>query len=868
MKRISATLFLSGALGLLGAGAAPDVWAQDRPDPQFEAAYLAWDRGDYIPALEGFARVLDSPAGDRYLERIATITGEYFTTTEVAPDGRALRLAPQGGWAAYEVGMGSARTTQLVAVAGARRPAPVALRGAGLVFSPTGDRAAYLALRETGELTEARQALEQLITSGADRQTQARQRALIAYLETRDAEVVLRELRSGKERRLAKGGLIVAELAFGTDGSTIYATAAADGDAARSDIYKLSEKAAPVALTEGPGHKLAPVAVRGGTYLVYQTSPRGAVIQRPGTQDLAQRASGELQQVVIHNLETGRESTHPGIGPAIAEDGSAVAFLTREGIEGVIRVVPLRDDAAPRIAVRTTDPISPPAISPDGRRVAYQRALREDWEIFLAEADGSGEMRVTYDVQHDLFPQFVSPDTLLYIKGEGRHRRSYLYDVPGKKEIRLFHNNTLRTIAPEYEWEISADGARIMIVSERDGDTISPERGVYVVDLRRPITKAELHTRIRENLAAERDLRARGEAIFAPIAEDVRQAVAAVSKTKLYEYQDALHRFDSKHMTKPGNLKAAEYLFNTLKSWGYEPEYQWFEPMPGVRTANVIARLPGTTHPDLVYVVGSHFDSVEDGPGADDDTSGTAVLLETARVLKDRPRAATVLFVFYTGEESGLRGSREFTRRALADGMQVVGALNNDMIGYANDHRHDNTIRYSNDGIRDLQHAAAFLFTELITYDARYYKGTDAHALFDAFGDVIGGIGSYPVLASPHYHQPHDVLEIINHELMRETAKTNVATVMLLASSPARLKGLEAMRRGDGVDLTWSPAPEEDLSHYVVAYGPEADPLRHTTNITEPRARIEHFMPGMVISVRAVSRSGLVGWDWARVVIR
>jgi hypothetical protein len=269
----------------------------------------------------------------------------------------------------------------------------------------------------------------------------------------------------------------------------------------------------------------------------------------------------------------------------------------------------------------------------------------------------------------------------------------------------------------------------------------------------------------------------------------------------------------------------------------------------------------------LVYVVGSHFDSVEIGPGADDDTSGSSVLLETARVMKDRPRAATVLFIFYTGEEAGLLGSREFTRRAVADGMQVVGALNNAMVGYANDHRLDNTIRYSNDGIRDLQHAAAFLFSDLITYDARYYKGTDAHALFDAFGDVIGGIGSYPVLASPHYHQTHDVLEIINHELLRETARTNVATTMLLASSPSRLKGLEAVRRGKAVELTWGPAPERDVQQYVVAYGPAADPLRHTLTVTGTSARIDHYMPGMVVSVRAVSRAGLVGWDWARVAL-
>src|SRR5690606_29059383 len=112
----------------------------------------------------------------------------------------------------------------------------------------------------------------------------------------------------------------------------------------------------------------------------------------------------------------------------------------------------------------------------------------------------------------------------------------------------------------------------------------------------------------------------------------------------------------------------------------------------------------------------SHFDSVAAGPGADDNSSGAAALLEAARVLARHPMPATIVFASFTGEEAGLLGSREFVRRAVAEGTRIVGALNNDMIGWANDQRLDNTIRYSNPGIRDVQHGAAMLFTRLITY--------------------------------------------------------------------------------------------------------------------------------------------------------
>jgi Zn-dependent M28 family amino/carboxypeptidase len=229
------------------------------------------------------------------------------------------------------------------------------------------------------------------------------------------------------------------------------------------------------------------------------------------------------------------------------------------------------------------------------------------------------------------------------------------------------------------------------------------------------------------------------------------------------------------------------------------------------------------------------------------------------------PMPATIVFASFTGEEAGLLGSREFVRRAVADKVHIVGALNNDMIGWMNDSRYDNTIRYSNAGIRDIQHAAAMLFTRLITYDALYFKGTDAVSFYDAYGDVVGGIGSYPVLGSPHYHQASDLLEFENHQLITETSKTTIATLMLLASSPSRLTQLKVEGYSAGTaSLSWAPSPENGVSSYVVAFGPPADPLRQRITVAHPRATLQ-VAPGTIVSVKAVNARGLEGWDWAKV---
>jgi hypothetical protein len=261
--------------------------------------------------------------------------------------------------------------------------------------------------------------------------------------------------------------------------------------------------------------------------------------------------------------------------------------------------------------------------------------------------------------------------------------------------------------------------------------------------------------------------------------------------------------------------------------------------------------------------VSSHFDSVTGGPGADDNTSGTAALVEAARALAATPLPATVVFASFTGEEAGLLGSREFVRLAAERKWRIAGALNNDMIGWAGEGgRMDNTIRYSNPGIRDIQHGAAFLFTNLILYDAKYYRGTDAAAFYEGWGDIVGGIGSYPVLGNPNYHQPTDLLETINFAQVAETAKVTAATLIYLASSPSRLGDVTATRTARGIDVTWTPSPESDVTSYIVAYGPPDGPFERRLTVRTPRVTLPALPDATRIAVKAVNRRGLEGWDW------
>ncbi|GEO06516.1 aminopeptidase [Adhaeribacter aerolatus] len=131
-----------------------------------------------------------------------------------------------------------------------------------------------------------------------------------------------------------------------------------------------------------------------------------------------------------------------------------------------------------------------------------------------------------------------------------------------------------------------------------------------------------------------------------------------------------------------------------------------------VEMANVMATLKGTDpNDDRVFIVSGHIDSrntdVMDAkgaaPGANDDGSGTAAVLELARVMAASQFPATIIFVAVQGEEQGLYGARHLAQRAKQENWNLVAMLNNDMIGNSfsdeTDLRDNTRVRIFSEGV-------------------------------------------------------------------------------------------------------------------------------------------------------------------------
>lgn len=137
-----------------------------------------------------------------------------------------------------------------------------------------------------------------------------------------------------------------------------------------------------------------------------------------------------------------------------------------------------------------------------------------------------------------------------------------------------------------------------------------------------------------------------------------------------------------------GNAQARAFLVQRFTQLGLEPVGSGYEqPFTWRNTAgvNVLGRLTGTRHPERIIVISAHFDHVgiRNGnvyPGADDNASGSAALLQLAGWLQAHPPAHTVLFCLFDGEESGLYGSQAFAAAPPVSLASITVVLNLDMI--------------------------------------------------------------------------------------------------------------------------------------------------------------------------------------------
>lgn len=179
---------------------------------------------------------------------------------------------------------------------------------------------------------------------------------------------------------------------------------------------------------------------------------------------------------------------------------------------------------------------------------------------------------------------------------------------------------------------------------------------------------------------------------LSPYAADttIARIVSLVSQDSLARTIQDLEDFGTRYSYNLKCESAAFYLRTRLANLGYSVRLDtYYLTQPTTRAFNVEATLEGLAAPESIVVACGHFDSYNgnnqnDAPGADDNATGTAAVLELARVLKQAQFRWSVKFLCFSGEEQWMKGSYHWVdSTAVPENLKIAGAYNLDMFGYA-----------------------------------------------------------------------------------------------------------------------------------------------------------------------------------------
>ena len=360
-------------------------------------------------------------------------------------------------------------------------------------------------------------------------------------------------------------------------------------------------------------------------------------------------------------------------------------------------------------------------------------------------------------------------------------------------------------------------------------------------------------------------------------------------------------------------LKAAEASNGrmTVEKQRYEQPNAARIPQPTVIT-NVVATLKGSQPEatDRMYVVSGHYDSMCnsptdakcDAPGANDDASGTAAVLEMARVMAKYEFDATIVFMAVAGEEQSLLGSTYYATQAKQKNWNIDAMFTNDIIGNTlggNGLRDRNHVRVFSEGVPSNETEAEATTRRSVGGEndsaarqlARFIKETsDAYVpqmkvmliyrrdRYGRGGDHIPFLErGYPAVRFTevneefrHQHQNvrvengvqfGDLPEFVDFAYVANVARVNAASLAVLALAPSRPKGVTilAARLSNDTDLRWEANKEPDLAGYEIVWRDTTSPVwtnskavGNVTTFTMKGMSKDNFFFG----VRAIDREG------------
>ena len=387
---------------------------------------------------------------------------------------------------------------------------------------------------------------------------------------------------------------------------------------------------------------------------------------------------------------------------------------------------------------------------------------------------------------------------------------------------------------------------KIEIIYFRDDEAIGRSAGAIDESIAPHLKKLTRVSFVRRPVI---DLSGRAPVVEPLTDPEIEAIVALVSQAQYSAYIQTMQNFGTRYSYTSGCRAAEQWAANTLIGFGYSTELYPFT-YGGNTWYNAIGRKTGLAYPDSIYIIIGHIDATSENPnvsapGAEDNASGSACVLEAARVLSQVDLNCTIEFVLVSGEEQGLIGSEAYAQYCYANSRNIAGVINFDMISYTGSYGWDTNI-FSDQNFPAEVALANLLGLLTDDYSSAYsvrvntdgpQYGSD-HYYFSYYGfpapfSIDAQLWNAPDWY-PWYHTTSDVISNLNLGFGAEVVKGAVAalaTVAGLYTPPVLIfnypNGLPALIDPNGgttfrVEVsagTETPQPGTGLLYYDIGAG-------------------------------------------------
>jgi hypothetical protein len=274
----------------------------------------------------------------------------------------------------------------------------------------------------------------------------------------------------------------------------------------------------------------------------------------------------------------------------------------------------------------------------------------------------------------------------------------------------------------------------------------------------------------------------------------------------------------SRHKNNASNNKAADYIKQKLNSYGLVTYDQNFSSTG----RNVYGVQLGTVYPNKEYIICAHYDDMPIGttaPGADDNASGTAAVIEAARIFTQYNSKYTIIYALWDEEEQGLVGSAYYAQQAAIAGDSIMGVINMDMIAWDSDNDSVGEIHIRNFGnsvaLKDLMLQVNTTYSVGVIPSV-INPGTTASDQASFWNNGYGALllieEYYGGDFNGYYHTINDRIIHFNQPYFHKMSRLTLGTVATLADLtdivPVELLAFAASVKNSVIELLWSTASE------------------------------------------------------------